>query len=320
MTVSSRHIFIGTLACASLLSLGGLAFAGGGPKGGKPAPVPGVQRPNVPRPNFKPVQPKAPRPAFQPRVVIPSVNVQAPTVIVQQGAVSVDQSFISLGGATAFAGATGFPGGAFFGGGGFATPSTPISPSALDGLVVDGADQTITETVTRQVPVTEETCVPQSTKAVLVRPVQAVCIDDKGTPHPASRIDAEETVSDAYNGEVFRCLAGTYMQVTLGQIENGRTSFAQGETFSCQKGEALVHRPGGQLTCAPQSPQRNCNERSLLRRHGPGIKLVRTVGHHQTCVPTQRVTYKTVTNQVQRVVPNQNGPIVLDGGVGQGVF
>jgi hypothetical protein len=37
-------------------------------------------------------------------------------------------------------------------------------------------------------------------------------------------------------------------------------------------------------------------------------------------VPQQRTTYKTVTNQVQRTVPNKNGPIVFDGGVGQGVF
>lgn len=320
MSVSSRHIFIGAVASIAMIAAGGVAVAGGGPdgakRGGFSGPSSQAPRSKPVRPNFQPqVQSPKVRPNFAPRVNVPSVNVQAPSIIVNQGAVNVTQSNIVLGGPSFVS-----TGGGFIGTGGFATPSTPVAPSALGGLAVEGADTTVTETVTEQVPVTEEFCAPQVTQAVALRPVQAVCIDDKGAPHPASQVTAGETIADGYNGEIFRCLAGTHMQVTLGQVHNGQSSFAQGETFSCRKGEALTHGYGGQLTCAPQKPQRNCNERSLLRRHGPGLKLVRTTVKHKTCVPQQRTTYKTVTNQVQRTVANENGPIVFDGGVGQGVF
>lgn len=310
MSVSSRHILTGAVAAFALAIAGGVAVAGGGPDDGRR----GHQR-KAPPPSFQPQikQPKV-RPNFAPNIVVPGVQVAAPNLIVRQGDVNIAQSSIFIGGSTV---ATG---GGFFSNGGFATPATPVAPSALGGLDVDGADQVITETVTEQIPVTEETCVPQVQTAAAIRPVQAVCIDDKGTPHPASQVTADESISSSYNGEVFRCLAGTHMQVTLGQHANGQSSFAQGETFSCRKGEALVHGHGGQLTCAPQKPQRNCNERSLLRRHGPGVKLVHSTVKHKTCVPQQRTTYKTVTNQVQKTVPNKNGPIVFDGGVGQGVF
>lgn len=270
-----------------------------------------------PRPDFQPKpQPvKGPRPNFAPTIIVPSVNVRAPNLVINQGSVSVASNTFFFGGSS-FGSSGGFVNSV----GGFAAPSTPVAPTALNGLNVTGADQTVTETITEQVPVTEETCAPQFTQSVVVRPVQAVCIDDKGTPHPASRVSAEKTIADGFQGEVFRCLAGTHMQVTLGQVHNGQASFAQAETFSCRKGEALVHTAGGQLTCAPQTPQRNCNERSLLRRHGPGIKLVRAVVKQQTCVPQQRTTYKTVTKEVQRTVAAEPGSLVLDGGVGQGVF
>ena len=83
-------------------------------------------------------------------------------------------------------------------------------------------------------------------------------------------------------------MAGTNMQVTLGAMQNGTASFASGETFACRKGEALLHGGNGQLSCAPQTPQRDCNERSLLRRHGPGIKLVQYKMSAKTCIPRTR--------------------------------
>lgn len=319
MSVSSRHMITGMVGAIALIAAGGAAVANGGPDGAQRGSQSSSnfkgQRSKPQRPNFRP-QSRAPkaRPNFVPNVIVPNVNVRAPNVIVNQGNIAIEQSNIVLGGPTV-------AGGGFFGnGGGFAAPSTPVASSALGALNVAGADQTVTETVTQQVPVTEEYCAPQITQAAALRPVQAVCLDDKGTPHPASRVSAEERVNAGYNGEIFRCLAGTHMQVTLGQLDNGRSSFAQGETFSCRKGEALVHGSGGSLTCAPAKPQRNCNERSLLRRHGPGVKLVHTVVQHKTCAPQHRTTYKTVTKEVQRTVPNAASPIVFDGGVGQGVF
>ena len=149
---------------------------------------------------------------------------------------------------------------------------------------------------------------------LIVRPVQAVCVDDRGVPHPASQVDSSDRVPDGYQGELFRCMAGTSMQVTLGSVENGSASFAHGETFACQKGEALVHHRDGRLTCAPQTPERSCNERSLLRRHGAGIKLIQSRVEARTCIPRTR----TVTKTVEREAGGQ--AMVFDGGVGQGVY
>lgn len=302
MSVSSRHIVSVAIGALALTSAGGIAYACGGPKIHTPTPVPHTSTPKVPRPHFRP------------QVIVPGVNVNPPDIHVQQGSISVNKSFVAFGGNTSSSSTV------FIGGGGFAVGAAPVSSSSLGALNVQGGEERIIETITEQVPVTEETCLPQFTQVDVLRPVQALCIDDKGTPHPASRLTADEGVAENYNGEVFRCLSGTYMQVTLGQITNGNADFAQGETFSCQKGQALVHGPGGNLTCAPQRPQRNCNERSLLRRHGPGIKLVRTTVREETCVPTQRTTYQTITKQVEHIIPNAPSPIVLDGGVGQGVY
>lgn len=303
MIVSGRHILTGSLGVFALVFAGGMATAGGGDKnGGANLPVPGTH------------VPKAPRPDFQPRVIVPGVNVRTPNIYVQQGDISVNNNFVSITGGSNTSNTV------IFGGGGFVGGAAPVAPSSLGALNVQGGEDRIIETVTEQVPVTEETCLPQISYVETLRPVQALCIDDKGTPHPASRLTPDEEVAGTYTGEIFRCLAGTHMQVTLGQIENSTASFAEGETFSCRKGEALVQSGAGQLACAPARPQRNCNERSLLRRHGPGIKLVRISTREETCIPTEQTTYKTITREVERIVPDEASPIVLDGGVGQGVY
>ena len=306
MTVSTRHKTIGSGALLALLFAGGSALAGGD----KDRRGAGYQAP-----------PQTQQGGHGYRgspVVVPGVSVKAPSVIVNQGSVINQQTFINRSNVnqTFLSGQAGV----IVGGGGFAASGAlPVAPSTLNGLNVQGADQTVVETITEEVPVTEETCAPQISSRVAVRPVQAVCIDDTGTPHPASRLDADEAVSASFEGEVFRCLAGTHMQVTFGNVVDGQPSFAQGETFSCRKGEALAHR-NGELVCATEMPQRNCNERSLLRRHGPGIKLIRQTISEETCIPQTRTVLKTVTRDVERVEPNLNGQIVFDGGVGQTVY
>ena len=80
------------------------------------------------------------------------------------------------------------------------------------------------------------------------------------------------------------------------------------------------HQRGGDLTCAPQSPARSCNERSLLRRHGPGVKLVETRTKIKKCIPRTRTVMTTVERQVERTRETISQPLVLDGGVGQGVY
>jgi hypothetical protein len=68
---------------------------------------------------------------------------------------------------------------------------------------------------------------------------------------------------------------------------HGQTDFSGGHTIVCAKGEALYHAPGlaggpnggqgqggAQMVCKPQKPARDCNERSLLRRYGAGVKVL----------------------------------------------
>jgi len=139
------------------------------------------------------------------------------------------------------------------------------------------------------------------------RVVRAVCVDDTGTPHPASRPDPDERVDPHFEGEIFRCMAGTAMQVTIGWQESGEHVYENGRTLVCEKGEALRHEPGGRLYCATEEPRRNCNERSLLRRYGPGVKLV----HYR-----YEETYtETVERTVERSA-SSSMTLVLDGGVG----
>lgn len=202
------------------------------------------------------------------------------------------------------------------GGGGFVA-STPATPSSE--LTLEGQPEQYTETITEQVPVTEEYCVDQVSYVSAYRPVRADCLDDKGTPHPASQVSGAKQLSSKHSGEVYRCMAGTYMQITLGQMNGSQADFSKAESFSCAKGEALVHRASGDLTCARQAPQRNCNERSLLRRNGPGMKLIELRRETKTCVPQNRTVYKAVSRQVQRTRATAPTQIQLNGGVGNGL-
>ena len=109
--------------------------------------------------------------------------------------------------------------------------------------------------------------------------IQAFCFDDKEVPHPASQVQPDREIAEAYEGEVYRCIAGSHMQVTIAPWRE-MISFEGGQTLACQKGEALWHtagQGGGRLVCKPQIPARDCNERSLLRRFGAGIKVLTIV-------------------------------------------
>ncbi len=107
--------------------------------------------------------------------------------------------------------------------------------------------------------------------------VQASCLDDKSIPHPASQLGPEREIADTYEGEVYRCIAGARMQYTVADYA-GQANFDHGQTLTCQKGEALYHTATGLLQCRPQKPARDCNERSLLRRFGAGIKVLKISG------------------------------------------
>jgi hypothetical protein len=103
--------------------------------------------------------------------------------------------------------------------------------------------------------------------------IQAFCLDDRGEPHPASQVFPEMAVDNDYEGELYRCIAGTRMQYVMADF-NEKVSFDGGKTITCDKDQALYHTKDARLECRAQAPARDCNERSLLRRFGAGIKIL----------------------------------------------
>ena len=243
-------------------------------------------------------------------VATANVNVGATSTVVASAGVSTTLS----SGVVVSGGASG--GASFFGGGGGYYSNPGVAQSTINGLAVDGGYET--RLVEEAIRGTEEYCVDKIVEEFRTRPVQALCIDDRNTPHPASRVDGELSVSGNYTGELYRCVAGTHMQVTLGEMIDGKANFDTGETFSCGKGEALYHSRGGVLQCRIQVAERNCNERSLLRKFGPGVKLVSMPVKKKICEPAKRETITKVVKEVKVPRPVVAGDLVLDGGVGQG--
>jgi hypothetical protein len=123
--------------------------------------------------------------------------------------------------------------------------------------------------------------------------IQAICLDATNNPHPASQTFGESDVAIDYSGEIYRCMAGTRMRYTM-----------QGRSYDCAQGEALWYE-NGRVECRTQIVRRPCNERSLLRRFGPGDKFVAVRGAEQSAMRTE-TTF--------------NGAMTMDGGVGQGVW
>lgn len=142
--------------------------------------------------------------------------------------------------------------------------------------------------------------------------IQAVCLDDKDIPHPASQVTPDRELPDTYQGEVYRCIAGARMQWTMADYL-GKVDFSQGQTFTCAKGEALVlskvdGQSEGKLQCLPQKPARDCNERSLLRRFGAGVKIIKII-------TTETYTaYREERTQTASSATTFN--MTIDGGVG----
>src|SRR5262249_18430704 len=121
--------------------------------------------------------------------------------------------------------------------------------------------------------------------------IRAICLDERGNPHPASQTFAGRDVSQTYAGEIYRCMSGTRMRYTIND-----------QSRDCEPGHALWYE-NGRVECRPQIARRPCNERSLLRRFGPGDKMVR-VRDTQTRQLRQETTF--------------NGAMTMDGGVGNG--
>lgn len=123
--------------------------------------------------------------------------------------------------------------------------------------------------------------------------IQAICLDAQGNPHPASQVFGGRDVREDYRGEIYRCMSGTRMRYTV-----------DGRSYDCQAGQALWYE-GGRVECRTQIVRRPCNERSLLRRFGPGDKLVRI---------------RDTETRMTRTETTFNGAMTMDGGVGQSVW
>lgn len=136
----------------------------------------------------------------------------------------------------------------------------------------------------------------------------AACLDDRGAPHPASQVNPEREVAETYDGEIFRCIAGTHLQATWGDYADS-LKLEHGESLACDKGQALWHAPGGAVTCRTQTPARDCNERSLLRRYGVGVKVVTQV-RDETAADVHEGGAEPPRLRAS------GGPFSLDGGVG----
>ncbi|MFZ4684921.1 MAG: hypothetical protein ACOYMK_04830 [Hyphomonadaceae bacterium] len=307
MTVSWRHMLAGA-GLATAIATVGLTAAGQscstcGPVSPPPPPPPPSACCQTPR-NLS--------------VNVPGVNVATANVHVGATSLAVasaNASSMATAGVYGQASTSGGAGVIFGGGGGYySNPGVPTS--TISNLTINGGYET--KLVEEDVRGTEEICVDKIVEDRRTRPVQAVCIDDRNTPHPASRVDGEMAVDTRQSGEIYRCMAGTHMQVTLGELVEGKASFEKADTFSCAKGEALWHGAGGAIQCRRQTPERDCNERSLLRKYGPGVKLVQVTTSKTICEPTTRQTITKVVKEVKVARPVAAGNLVLDGGVGQG--
>ena len=182
------------------------------------------------------------------------------------------------------------------GGGAYFNVDQPY-PTTIQGLTVEGS--------TMQMVRVPYTASRRMEKRVVI---QAVCIDDRAVPHPASQVRPGKDVAMDYEGELYRCIAGTKLQWTIADEAGG-----SGETINCNKREALWYGRGGQLECRPEKQERDCNERSLLRRYGAGVKVL-------TMIREESYTeYREEMVESAGAVAS-GAVIMLDGGVGGRVF
>ncbi len=182
------------------------------------------------------------------------------------------------------------------GGGAYFNVDQPY-PTTIQGLSVEGK--------TMQAVRVPFTASRRMEKRVVI---QAVCIDDRAVPHPASQVRPGKDVAMDYEGELYRCIAGTKLQWTIADEAGG-----PGETVNCNKREALWYGRGGRLECRPEKQERDCNERSLLRRYGAGVKVL-TMIREETYTEYREEMVESAGSVASGAM------IMLDGGVGGRVF
>jgi len=278
-------LMTGAFVCLAAASVPTVSLAGGGSGGGgkncPPPPPPGNNQKTTVNQKTK-------------------VNVNL-NVVTKVNVVNQVQSTSSAVNQTALANVASFSGYASMAGSSFLANNTVAGGGGSSGGVAEGA---VSEGVIGVGGEEQSSYEAERTRFEKVV-IQAFCFDDKDVPHPASQVFPERDIEAGYAGEVYRCIAGTHMQVTIAPFRD-RISFEGGRTLTCGKGEALVHFPGpqgGRIECRPQLPARDCNERSLLRRFGAGVKVL-------TMVITEKYTASRTESH------SSSSAMTYDGGVG----
>ena len=269
-----RHPLIAVAIALLTLTVAGAAYAACG-SCAPPPPTCNCQPPSPPPP---------PSPPCCHQINFPGVNVSIGATVVA----SANAQSFAVSGAGAGAGAT------VFGGGGGYWSMGEGATGVIQGLNVEGS----------VIPRREAYEAERTRIRIVV--IQALCIDDREVPHPASQVTPDREIDEHYEGELYRCIAGAHMQATLADF-HGQISFEHGEIINCAKGEALYRWGGGKVACKPQIPARDCNERSLLRRFGAGVKVVKMLTVER---------YVAYREEVSRTAQVTSFNMTIDGGVG----
>ncbi|MFN3511410.1 MAG: hypothetical protein ACK41C_00045 [Phenylobacterium sp.] len=284
--MKTRPSLLGLLLGFGLLILAGAAPEPAAAQCCAPPPPPPCCQPPTPPCCQPPPPPPPPSPPCCEAPRPPSVNVHVSNVS------------IAVANARAGSGAGAGASAVFYGGGGGGGGYVPPMATGVVQLNVEGPKRM--KRVAYQATRTR-------TKRIVI---QAVCIDARQVPHPASQISPDRDIAEGFEGELYRCMSGTWLQATLAEYD-GKIEFSGGKTLACRKGDALYRGRDGQVSCRPATPQRNCFERSLLRRFGAGVKIL-------TIVETE--TYTAYREEEERSESTVVTSMSLDGGVGGTVY
>lgn len=111
-------------------------------------------------------------------------------------------------------------------------------------------------------------------EASVVKSIHAICVSADGREFPASHMTADTWIESAYEGEIARCIPGSRLKITIGDIVQSDQGMAglytKGVILQCGEHEAVRHFKDGMLKCVPAMEVPDCTERTNLRKYGTG--------------------------------------------------
>ncbi|MGK2739372.1 hypothetical protein ACSHT0_00600 [Tepidicaulis sp. LMO-SS28] len=156
-------------------------------------------------------------------------------------------------------------------------------------IVFVGGSTTFIDAPKPVVPLGNLSVMVPGTVEVERKPVKGVCQDAKGLEE-AARMSVSNRVIEAgeYQGEVFHCLAGDMLTVTLGHFVNDgqAADYTDGYSFTCEAGDSLHMGADGRVACGPaselaynQSPAPHGRfAEVILQRSSGGAQTVQAAG------------------------------------------